>query len=310
MAFPGYGDPSILQLIETSPPFPASNQVLIRVKAASVNPVDWKLHNGSLRFIAPRQFPSIPGFDVAGEVVACGLEAHGFQKGDRVIAYVPAAHCGAFAEFVAVDGNCVAKLPERISFREGAALPLAGTTALQALRNHGQVQSGQRVLVLGASGGVGLFAVQIAIAFGAEVTACCSSVNFGLAQSVGAQRVIDYRNRAGLGFGESYDLILDCVGAYRFPKICSLMKPKGVFVALLPNPEILFYSMVLPLYSQQRIHLTLARANAVDLEYLVAMMLHDQLKVVIDRVYALEDLALAFRRSQTGRACGKIVVDV
>ncbi len=185
----GYGGPDQLTEAEVPVPQPASSQLLIRMAASSVNPIDWKLYSGWYRWVIPVRFPFIPGFDVAGEVTEVGAQVTRFKVGDHVFAMLDTRPGGASAEYAVVGERAVARIPANMPAREAAALPLAGLTALQALRDLGQVAAGKRVLVVGASGGVGHFAVQIAKSYGAQVTAVCSGPHVDMVRGLSADHL-------------------------------------------------------------------------------------------------------------------------
>ena len=193
IAIDSYGGVARLLLRELPEPRPQAGEVLVRVRAAAVNPVDWKICQGHLRFILRPTFPYIPGGDIAGEVVAAGAGAAPFKSGDTVAGFLELRRGGGYAELAVAKAKAIALKPRSLSFTEAASLPIAGCTALQALRDLGQVSEGAKVLILGGAGGVGHFAVQIAKALGAKVDATCGSSNITFVQSLGAEHVIDYR---------------------------------------------------------------------------------------------------------------------
>ena len=214
--FNAYGGPEQLILAEVPTPQPGPGQVLVEVAASAVNPIDWKLHSGLLRWVRPVRFPATPCFDFAGEVKALGPQTSGFKPGERVFGMLPMRAYGAAAEYLAVDAAYVAAMPGNLSFQEAAGLPLAGMTALQALRDQGRLAANQRVLIVGASGGVGHYAVQIAKALGAQVTGVCSTRNIDLVRSLGADAVIDYTRNEAMSQHGPFDLIFDTVMSQAF----------------------------------------------------------------------------------------------
>ena len=188
MQYQQYGGPDQLRLADVPRPQPGARQLLVRVAASSVNPIDWKLHNGSLRWLTPVRFPSIPGYDLAGEVVEAGAEVRRFRPGDSVFAMADVRPGRASAEYAVVGEAAAAYMPANLSAADAAAVPLAGLTALQCLRDLGHIRAGQRVLVIGASGGVGHFAVQLANTWGTEVTGVCGPRHVELVRGLGADR--------------------------------------------------------------------------------------------------------------------------
>lgn len=310
MQYKRYGDPSQLEWVEIERPSPSASQLLVKVAASSVNPIDWKMHDGSLRFVMPVKFPSIPGFDLAGEVVEVGEGVRTFRPGDRLFALLPGKRCGACAEYAVVEEQVAAPIPSEINGLEAAAIPLAATSALQALRDKAGLTPGQRLLIVGASGGVGHFAVQIAKAMGAHVTGVCSTQNVKMVDDLGADEVIDYLRQFDLSSGEGYDVILDCVVSKPFSEYKKAMKPKAVYIALLPSLSLMAQALLLPVYSRRRIKLFMVKSSGEDLRYIAKLVEAGNLRPVIDSTYPLFDLATAHRKSQAGHVRGKIVIDI
>ena len=230
-----YGTPDVLQIEEIPDPVPGPKEVLVRVHASSINPIDWKIRNGSFRFLIGGGFPKVLGFDLCGQVERTGAGADKFQQGDWIYARSDRKTGQAYAELVITSEDTLAIKSETLSAGEAAAIPLAGLTALQALHDHGRFQSGHNVLVLGASGGVGSFAVQIARALGGAVTGVCSGANRGLVMSLGARRVIDYLKESVLEAGEKYNVIFDAVARYGFLKTRPLLTEEGSYVTNSPQ---------------------------------------------------------------------------
>ncbi|MCH8223508.1 MAG: NAD(P)-dependent alcohol dehydrogenase, partial [Chloroflexi bacterium] len=232
-----YGSPDVLELQEVDKPVVQDDQVLVRVQAASVNPLDWHFLRGTPRFgrlemglLKPKN--KILGADVAGRVEAVGRDVTQFQPGDEVFGSAYESGLGAFAEYVCVTENACVLKPASMTFEEAAAVPTAAITALQGLRDKGQVQSGQKVLINGASGGVGTFAVQIAKSLGAEVTGVCSTGNLDMVRSIGADQVIDYTREDFTQNGQRYDLIIDAVGNRSVSDLKRALSPKGTCVII------------------------------------------------------------------------------
>ncbi|CAI8764073.1 NAD(P)-dependent alcohol dehydrogenase [Methylocaldum szegediense] len=309
MQYTGYGDPSKIREADVPIPKPAPDQLLVKVAASSVNPIDWKLRNGSLRFLVPVRFPSIPGMDLAGEVVEIGTKVTRYRPGDRVMASLTSRRFGTAAEFAVVDERLAAPVPKMMNDHEAAALPLAGQTALQALRDLGRVKEGDTVLIVGASGGVGHYAVQIAKVFGAKVFAVCSGVNAPWVRELGADEIIDYTQTSEFGSPASFDVIFDTVVSEPFGRYQGLLKPDGIYVSTLPTLGLMARSVLLRLLSKQRIKTIMFKSNGEDLAFLSKLAEERRLRSVIDSVFPLSQLDLAHRRSQSGHARGKIVID-
>jgi NADPH:quinone reductase-like Zn-dependent oxidoreductase len=310
MQYSGYGDPSLLRMVEMELPSPAAGQILVKVNAAAVNPIDWKLRDGSLRYILPAKFPSVPGFDLAGKVMAVGPGVDRFDIGDRIYACLSGRSGGACAEYAVVDAAVAAPILPQLDFFQAAAIPLAALTALQSLRDLGELHTDQRLLIVGGSGGVGHFAIQIGKTFGAHVTAVCSTGNVGRVAALGADQVIDYTKQSDFSSGEPYDVVLDCVVEKSFRAFRSVMSRAAVYVAVLFLLRLLVQSVLLRLYSKQRIRFVICKANGDDLALISKLVSEEKLQPLIDRVYPLQELAAAHRYSQSRRAQGKIVIDV
>lgn len=314
-----YGPPDVLEVSEVEKPVPNDNQVLVKVHAASVNFGNLVLLKGE-PFLARFAFGllkpkySIPGGDVAGTVVAVGKEVTQFQPGDEVFGDLSGSGWGAYAEFVAVPENALALKPAILSFEEGAAAPMAGVTALQGLRDKGKIQSGQKVLINGASGGVGTFAVQIAKALGAEVTGVCSTRHLDILQSLGADHVIDYTKERFTESKNTYDLILGVNGHQPLSDYKRALKPNGIFVHVGGSGSQMFQAMTVGAWisktSSKKMGTFLQRANQKDLILLKELMESGKVKPVIDRQFTLSEVPEAFRYFEQGHAQGKVVITV
>ena len=310
MQYQGYGGADLLKPAELPVPRPAPSQLLVRVTASSVNPVDWKLHNGQYRWIMPVKFPSTPGFDLAGEVVEVGTQVTHFKPGDRIFAMLDRRPGGASAEYVVVGEAAAAQLPANIPEQEAAAIPLAGLTALQTLRDLGHLAAGKQVLIVGASGGVGHFAVQIAKSHGAVVTAVCHGRNVDLMRQLGADHVIDYTKQSDFRGVQDFDIVLDLVVQAPLRAFFSVMAKDGVYVATLPSLSRLAAAFLLPFVSKRRVRIAAVKPRGEDLDVLRALWETRKLRPVVDRVFRLEELAAAHAYSQKGRVVGKIVIAV
>lgn len=311
--FTQYGSPDVLQLMEVAKPVPKENEVLVQVQMAAANPLDWhrmraapfmvRLSDGLLAPKDPRL-----GADIAGRVLEVGSQVTQFQAGDEVFAETGA---GGFAEYVAVKASAVALKPSGLSFAQAAAIPVAGLTALQGLRNTGKLQPGQRVLVNGASGGVGTFAVQIAKAFGAHVTGVCSARNFEMVRKLGADEVIDYTETDFTRTGQRYDLILEAIGNRSVADCRRALTPRGICaVAGFTTVARLFQIILFGSWGGQKMSMFLANAVQQDLLALKELAETGKVVPVIDRTYPLAETAAAIRYLETGRARGKVVIAV
>jgi NADPH:quinone reductase-like Zn-dependent oxidoreductase len=315
-----YGSPEVLKLEDVEKPTTAANQVLIKVHAASVNPLDWHYLRGTpyiLRLDAGIGVPDNPwlGVDFAGTVEAVGSDVKRFKPGDEVFG----GRSGAFAEYVTVrEDRALVLKPTNVSFEQAAAAPIAGITALQALRDKGQVQPGHKVLINGASGGVGTFAVQVAKSYGAEVTGVCSTRNVEMVRSLGADHVIDYTREDFTQGERRYDLIVDMVGNHPLLEYRRVMTPKGILVVVggpsddpWLGPLVTFIKALLlsPFVSQNFVPIV-AELNPGDLTLLRELMQAGKVKAVIDRRYPLSEVPAAIGYVEAGHARGKVVISL
>ncbi len=310
MQYRDYGTPDQLQPAEVPTPRPGPTQLLVRVLSTSVNPVDWKLHNGQYRRIMPVRFPSIPGFDLAGEVTGTGGHVTRFKPGDRIFAMLDRRPGGTSAEYAAVGEQAAARMPANLTPQEAAAMPLAGLTALQCLRDLGRIASGKRVLIIGASGGVGHLAVQIAKSYGAEVTAVCSGRNAELVRRLGAGRTIDYTQTSDLRGPQPYDLVLDFIAHSPLRPHLALLAADGIYVTSLPSASRIAAAFLLPFVSRRRVRIAGVKPRGADLEELSRLCEASKLRPMIDRTFDLNELAAAHAYSQQGRTVGKIVIQI
>lgn len=314
-----YGSPDVLQLKEVEKPTPKDNEVLIRIHAASANAADWHLLRGDpfllrLGYGLLKPNNTILGADIAGRVEAVGNNVTQFQPGDEVFGDISGCGLGGFAEYVSVPEHAVISKPASMTFEEAAAVPMAAVTALQGLRDKGQIQPGQKVLIHGASGGVGTFAVQIAKAFRAEVTAVCSTRKVDLVRSIGADQVIDYTQEDFTKNGQRYDLILAANGNRSMFEYKRALAPKGRYVVIGGSMTQIFQAMLLgPLLSmagRQNIGNVRARPNQKDLACMKELLEAGKVIPVIDRCYPLSETAEAIRYLEAGHARGKVVITV
>ena len=319
-----YGSADVLRYEEIEKPVAGADEVLIKVGAASVNPLDWKVMSGGpfiVRLLPGLGKPKIKrsGVDVAGTIESVGMNVTQFKQGDEVFG---TCH-GAFAEYAtsrSVTGmkSALVRKPEKLTFEQAASIPVAGLTALQGLRDHGRIQAGQSVLINGAAGGVGTFAVQIAKVFGAKVTGVCSTRNVDMVRSIGADRVIDYTQEDFTTRSERYDLLLDCVGNRSLSACRRILKPTGRLVLVGAPKDISMIALVGRLIAvlalspllRQKMSFFIAKGKKADLTMLGDLMAAGKTKAVIDRRYLLREAAEAFRYMEEGHARGKVVITV
>jgi NADPH:quinone reductase-like Zn-dependent oxidoreductase len=310
-----YGTSDRLQLREVERPKPSAGEVLIRVHAAGVNPVDWKIRRGMLRPLLWLRFPIILGFDVAGVVEEAGPGVNRFRPGDPVFALLhPRRHGpGGYAGYAVAPDSAVARKPDALGFEEAASLPVAALTALQSLRDLGRLPAGGSALINGASGGVGVFAVQLARALGAaRVTGVCGPNNVELVRGLGADTVIDYTREDFTRRPGRVDVILDAVAKSSFGACRRILGPRGTYVTTLPMPGALLWGALLPVAGLlgygKRAKFVAAHPRGSDLEFLARLADEGKLRPVIDRVFPFEQAREAHDFSATERARGKIVL--
>jgi NADPH:quinone reductase-like Zn-dependent oxidoreductase len=315
-----YGPPEVLKLREVAKPEPKDNHVLVRVQAASANALDsrrFEMKSMLGRFMDERLFKAINkvlGADIAGRVEAVGSNVTQFQPGDDMFG-VRAGSAGAFAEYACTSENNVVIKPFNLSFEAAAAVPVAALTALQCLRNSGRIQSGQKVLIHGASGGVGTFAVQIAKSFGAEVTAICSTRNLDMSRSIGADHVIDYTKEDFTKNGQHYDLIVAANGYRPILDYRRSLIPNGSYVALGGSIAQVFQAILLgplisKLSSRKMSFMGISKINQKDLAFMGELLEAGKVVPVIDKSYILSETAKAIRYLVEEHAKGKVVIIV
>lgn len=314
-----YGGPDVLAFTEVTRPALSPSGVLLKVAAVGLHRGDWHLLTGTPYLIrlagfgVSRPKQEIPGMAVAGTVVEVGANVKGFAVGDEVLGELPG---GGFAEYVAAEAALLAHKPAAVSFEDAACLPVSATTALQGLRDAGKVQAGQAVLINGAAGGVGTFAVQLAVAMGADVTGVCSAGNVELVRSLGAQHVIDYGKGDVFGGGARYDVVFDLVGNHSVSAFRGVMAPAGRFVSAAGGADhpwvgpmgAMLAGMASNVWASAPFVPLMAMPNAADLADVAARVASGTLRVVIDRRYGIDEVPEALRYLGTGRTRGKSVV--
>lgn len=303
-----FGPESVLDVREVPKPEISDDELLVEVHASSVNPIDWKIGDGMMGDRYGDEFPMILGLDASGVVVAAGAKVTGFKVGDEVFGRSTDGTGKCYAEFVALNPGTLVPKPEQISHAEAAAMPLAALTALNGLKNFGALEPGQRVLIIGASGGVGTYAVQIAKNIGAEVTAVCSSGNVDLVRELGADRVIDYTQQDPLETDAPYDLIYDTVGVLKYPEAREKLTDAGVYLTLVPVDGIDFMYPGQTERKPKGGYFLIWAPTAPDLAILADWVRDGKLRSIIDSEYSLDAIREAHERSRTERARGKIVV--
>ena len=306
-----YGPPDVLQEANIAIPAAGPKQLLIEVKAAGVNPIDWKIRKGNFRFITGRRFPKILGTDIAGIVKETGKNITDFQAGDAVMAMANVmTGQGGYAEFAVTNGKYTCRKPENLSFVEAAAVPGSAITALQVLRSKVHLKKGRHILINGASGGVGTYGVQIAKILGASVTAVCSGRNKDLVTALGADRVIDYTGEDFTRQDQSYDVIFDAVGNLEFAGCKRVLAAGGTFITIVPDVKKIVRSLFSALLPGRKCRFASAMPNKGDLLWLQEKIEEERLRVVLDRTYPLEQAIAAHEYMEKGHARGKVVLTV
>jgi NADPH:quinone reductase-like Zn-dependent oxidoreductase len=313
-----YGAADVLKLDEVDEPVVDDDHILVRIRAASLNPYDWHLLTGlpyvgrlSMGLLKPKCIGL--GADLAGEVEALGKNVTEFRPGDEIFGGITS---GAFAEYACVSEDSMAPKPANLTFEQAAALPMVGLTALQGLRDVGGIQPGQRVLINGASGGVGTLAVQVAKSFGAEVFGVCSARNVELVRSIGADHVIDYTQEDFTRGDQRYDLMFDLVGNRTLSECRRVLSPKGVYVSCFGRPDRrwlgpmaqLLQMAVLSPFVSHKLVTWVAKPSKKDLFELKDLVETGKVKPVIDRTYTLNEVPEAIRYLEQGHARGKVVI--
>lgn len=306
-----YGGSEVSVYGDLPDPSPGIDQLLVEVKAASINPVDWKIRNGDLKFISGSKFPRIYGADFAGIVQETGKGVNGFKPGDRVYGSrsVLFNRHGAMAQLRAVDQDYVRVIPAGMSFNEAAALPIAALTALNGLRKCG-VRAGSHVLINGGTGGVGHFAVQIARARGAIVTATCSAANRDLAMKLGADEVMGYSPEELAATDKKFDAVVDAYGKMEFRHVCHLLKRKAIYTSTLFIPPPYLSIILVRLVFGKKLKSANMRRHPEDWKEMESLFNEGKLKPLLENVFPLERAADAFDLAEKGKLRGKIVVTV
>ncbi len=312
-----YGPPEVLQLKEIEKPAPRDNEVLIRVYAALVTPADCAFRKGEpfiSRFFSGLQKPKfIPGDEIAGEIEAVGKDVTVFKKGDRVFGSSGLTY-GAHAEYKCLpEGEALALKPANLSYGEAAAVCYAGLTALPFLRDKANIQGGQKILINGASGAIGTFAVQLAKYYGAEVTGVCSTANVELVKSLGAEKVIDYTREDFTKTGQTYDIIFDVVAKSSFSRCKNSLNQNGIYLTTFPSPGVMLQMLWTSKFSRKKAIFTATGLRppgekARDLIFLKELAEAGKIKSVIDKSYPLEDIAKAHIYVEKGHKRGNVII--
>jgi NADPH:quinone reductase-like Zn-dependent oxidoreductase len=306
--FRRFGGTDVLEWTDTGDPQPGRGEIRVRVRASSVNPFEPEIREGAFKILTGRRFPMIAGHDVAGEVEALGEGVSRFRTGDRVFAMRNAFSGGAHGELAIVPESSAAPIPEGVSTKDAGVVPLSALTAWQALHELGGLAPGQRVLINGASGGVGTFAIQLARVAGAEVTGVSSQANADLVRRLGASEVIDYKTQDPTQ-ATGYDLVFDAVARLPFAASRSMLKRGGVWVCTRLSGAYLTARLLAPLRGR-KVRLVTVKPRGQQLEKIGALMSEGKVEVVVERTFPITEIAAAHAESATGRVRGKIAISV
>jgi NADPH:quinone reductase-like Zn-dependent oxidoreductase len=305
--FNQYGGEEVLQITDTAIPIITAKQLLIKVKSVSINPLDWKIYRGEMKLMTGSKFPKGLGIDFSGTVEKAGSEVSTYKKGDSVFGLVEVFKGGALAEYVVVTEKAIVLKPANISFEQAAALPVAGSAALQIVEKLLEIKQGTEILINGATGGIGMFVVQLAKAKGAIVTSVTSTKGISLAQSWGSNKVIDYTKVNVLHLNSTFDIVLDLSGKMSFKDAKVLMKPKSTYINTIPGPREILGSFFNNLFSGKKYKILLLKPSVLYLHSL-SLLAARGMKIVVDHVFALSQIKEVYREVSKGGIIGKAIV--
>jgi len=305
-----YGGPEVFRYEDISQPEIREDEVLVEVHAASVNPVDWKQRKGNHKFFLRARFPIVPGYDISGRVEKCGSKVTKFKDGDQVFCRLTKRFGGAFAEYASARESTLSLKPENMDHIHAAGIPMAGQTALQALRDKARIKPGQKILIIGAAGGVGHYALQLSKHFNAETTAVCSSVHEQLLALLRPDHHIDYRKDDYLEGNKIYDIIFDAAGVKTFLSCQKILAPGGIYITVLPRPKLLVHKIIALFTRGKKVRSLLQKSQSSDLEVLKKLVEEEKLISVIDSIHPLDKVSEAHRRAESYSTEGKIIVKV
>lgn len=305
-----YGGPEDLGLREVPAPAPRSDEVMVRVHAATLNPVDWKVLRGDLKLVSGRRMPRRIGSDFAGSVFSTGTEVNRFKPGDTVLGSISplSGQQGSLAEYLCIPESRLVRKPPELPFTHAACLPIAGVSAWDCVHRLGHAEPGQRVLVIGATGGVGSFCIQLAKTHGLAVTAVCNSRNVDLARELGADEIVPYDQKDPSELTEKFHLIIDAAAKYSYRQFTHLLTTAGIYVSTMPGPRTLFDAVRTAMLGRRRAHVLMARVNRASVEKLTMLASTGTIQVIIGHTFALDQVKEAFKLSTSGHVRGKIAI--
>lgn len=302
-----FGGIDKIKIIETELPQLSTNEVLIKIKSAGLNPKDILIRKGKFKRLADNKFPQAIGFDFSG-VIEDPNKSH-YKKGDSVFGMLNGWRGRCCAEYANIKVNELYTLPENISFEEGAGIPLAGQTALQAIKNIGKLKANDSILLNGASGGVGTLAVQIAKELGAKITTITSTKNIELCKSLGADTAISYEENDILKLNKKYDIFFDIFGNYSFKKVAPILTSKGKYITTVPKPSI-FKEQIFNLFRKKKAKMVYVKSNQKDLQWLSKKLQDKKIIPVVDKIFDWKDIQSAQKYIESKRARGKVILNI
>ncbi len=303
-----FGTPDVFDIVDIPEPVIGENEILIETKAGSINPIDWKQRKGNHRFIFGSSFPIVLGYDVSGIVKKTGSKVKKFREGDQVCGILDNKYGGGLGQYARGSQKCFSHVPRAIDLAISAALPLAGLTALQALRDKGNIASGMKVMIIGAAGGVGHYAVQIARIYETEIVAVASEKHRKFIDQLAKTSFLDYMKTDILKISDRFHIIFDTVGKYTFPKCKHLLIPGGIYINTLPRPKILLHKMLAVFTRRKKVRTLLLHRNPSDLKLLIDWVQTKQIKICIDIEYNIKNIVEAHDYSEAGHTEGKILI--
>lgn len=305
-----FGGPEQITITDVPQPTAGSDEVLIRVAASSINPIDCKSRRGNHKHILGKKFPIVLGWDVCGEVIATGSQCTRFKPGDKVYGRTSRPYGQCYAEVVACRERNLVLKPANLTDQEAAAVPMAAITALQALRDKGNIQPQDKVLIIGGSGGVGHFAIQVAHLYGAQTWAVYSQRNRSIIESLAPHQWIDYNHSPLLDFPVRFDIIFDVAGKYNWWKCRRILSPRGVYITSLPRPIVLWHKILSTLLQHGFAKTLLMKARKPDLELMTKWIEQDKIKPIVTQTFDLNQTAEAHRYFEQGTHAGKVVITI
>ena len=302
-----YGDLDVIKLVNSAPSTLSSNQVLVKVEAAALNPKDILVRKGKFKQLTGRKFPQGIGYDFAGTIQ--NQNGHSFKKGEKVFGMVNGMKGRCCAALVEVDANELYQMPENISFEAAAGVPLAGQTALQAIRDIGQLTEGQKICINGASGGVGTLAIQVAKEFGGIVTSISSDKNLTFCESFGADAALSYNQINILESKDKFDVFFDVFGNYNYQKVAKILNPKGKYVTTVPKAAI-FKEQFFNLFRKKKASMVVVKSNKEDLKWFYDKLMAGNIRAVVDKTFPLTEIKVAQKYIESKRAKGKVILKI